>query len=182
MPSTPDPYSTVRSADGLQLDEGSQPIAMWIRRLMLSAMALVVAAGVVSGLGVHTSTASTQDNGYGLTVHYPAIARAGLDTEWQVVITHPGGFGRQLTLAVTGDYFNIFETQGFHPNPSQETRDGQNLYLTVTAPPGDTFVLDFDTYIQPSSQKGSSAAVSIVKNSSFTTPVATVHIRTRLLP
>jgi hypothetical protein len=149
---------------------------------MLTAMAFVVAAGISSLLGVHTSTVSTHSNGYDLTLHYPAVARAGLDTEWQVTVTHPGGFGKQLTLAVTGDYFNIFETQGFHPNPSQETRDGQNLYLTFTAPPGDAFVVDFDTYIQPSSQKGSTATVSLVKNSNFTTAVASVHIDTRLMP
>ena len=182
VPPTADPFSTIRSAAGDELDEGSHPIALWIRRGMLTAMALVVAAGLAGLLGVHTSSVSSRSNGYDLTLHYPAVARAGLDTEWQVTVTHPGGFGKQLTLAVSGDYFNIFETQGFHPNPSQETRDGQNLYLTFTAPPGGVFVLDFDTYIQPSSQKGSTATVSVVKNSSFTTAVASVHIETRLMP
>ena len=94
-------------------------------------------------------------------------------------MTHPGGFGKQLTLAVTGDYFDIFETQGFHPNPTDETRDGHDLYLTFTAPPGDTFVVDFDAYIQPASQQGRSATVALVKG---TTPLVWVSYRTRLLP
>jgi len=40
-------------------------------------------------------------------------------------VTHPGGLGKEVTLAISGDYLNIFETQGFHPTPSDETRDGR---------------------------------------------------------
>ena len=80
---------------------------------------------------------------------------------------------------MTGDYFNIFETQGFHPEPADETRDAHTLYLTFTAPPGDTFVVDFDAYIQPSSQRGRSARVSVMEGD---TPVVSVDIDTRLLP
>jgi len=64
------------------------------------------------------------------------MARAGLDTPWQVTVTRPGGLGKQVTLAITGDYFTIFETQGFHPEPADETRNAHTLYLTFTAPPG----------------------------------------------
>jgi hypothetical protein len=142
-------------------------------------MALAVAADLFSLLGVHTSARTTSANGYSLTVHYPSVARAGLDTPWQVTVTHPGGFGKQLTLGVTGDYFNIFEAQGFHPNPSDETRDGSTLYLTFTAPPGDTFVVDFDAYIQPASQQGRSATVSVIDGG---TAVASVNLHTRLMP
>ena len=65
------------------------------------------------------------------------------------------------------------------PNPSDETRDGRTLYLTFTAPPGDTFVVDFDAYIQPASQRGRAATVALVE---ATTPVVAVRYRTRLLP
>jgi hypothetical protein len=171
--------STVRSRTDEEIDEGSHPVALWLRRAMLTAMLLAVAADLFSLLGDHTSTKTTSNNGYSLTVHYPSVARAGLDTPWQITVRHPGGFGKQLTLGVTGDYFNIFETQGFHPNPSDETRDGTTLYLTFTAPPGDTFVVDFDAYIQPASQQGRSATVSVIKGG---TPVASVDIHTRLMP
>jgi hypothetical protein len=146
---------------------------------MLAAMALVVAADLLSLLGVRTGSVSAADHGYDLTVHYPSVARAGLDAPWQVTVTHPGGFGKQLTLGVTGDYFNIFETQGFHPNPSDETRDGTTLYLTFTAPQGDTFVVDFDAYIQPASQQGRSATVSVIDQG---TALVSVDLETRLMP
>ncbi|WP_238343101.1 hypothetical protein [Nocardioides cynanchi] len=142
-------------------------------------MSVLVAADLLSLLGVRTSTEAASAHGYSLTVHYPSVARAGLDTPWQVTVSHRGGFGKQLTLGVTGDYFNIFETQGFHPNPSDETRDGNTLYLTFTSPPGETFVVDFDAYIQPASQQGRYATVSVIDGGS---PVASVDIHTRLLP
>jgi hypothetical protein len=154
-------------------------VALWLRRAMLTAMALVVAAGLLSLLGVRTSSTSASGNGYDLTVHYPSVARAGLDTPWQVTVTRSGGFGKQVTLAVTGDYFDIFETQGFHPEPAEETRDDRTLYLTFTAPPGDTFVVDFDTYIQPSSQQGRSATVAVLNGGR---PMVSVGLDTRLMP
>jgi hypothetical protein len=177
-PPTPE-TSTIRPWTGEEIDEGSHPIAMWLRRAMLTAMALAVAADLLSLLGVHTSSVSAQRNGYDLTLRYPSVARAGLDTPWQVTVTHPGGFGKQVTLAVTGSYFNIFETQGFHPNPSDETRDGQTLYLTFTGPPGDTFVVDFDAYIQPASQQGRSATLSVIDAG---TTMVSVDYHTRLMP
>jgi hypothetical protein len=177
-PPTPE-TSTIRPRPGEEVDQGSHKVAMWLRRAMLTAMALAVAADLFSLLGVHTSSVTAQRNGYTLTLHYPSVARAGLDTPWQVTVVHPGGFGKELTLGVTGDYFNIFETQGFHPNPASETRDGTTLYLTFTAPPGNTFVVDFDAYIQPASQQGRSATVSVIDSG---TPMVAVDYRTRLMP
>ena len=161
------------------MDEGSHPVALWLRRGMLAAMALAVVADLFGLLGVHTSSQTATGHGYTLTLHYPSVARAGLDTPWQVSVVHPGGFGKQLTLAVTGSYFNIFETQGFHPQPADETRDGTTLYLTFAAPPGDTFVVDFDAYIQPASQQGRSATVSVLDHG---TPEVSLSYHTRLMP
>jgi hypothetical protein len=141
----------------------------------------VVLAALGSLLGVHTSTASTRENGWTLSLRYPHMARAGLDVQWQATVTHPGGLGKEVTLAITGDYFNIFETQGFHPQPADETRDASTLYLTFTAPPGNTFVVDFDTYVQPASQAGRAATLSVVDNATFT-PVTSVHFSTHLAP
>jgi hypothetical protein len=177
-PPTPE-SSTVWSRHGEEIDEGSHPVALWLRRAMLTAMALAVAAGLLSLLGVRTSSASAQGNGYQLTVRHPSVARAGLDTTWQVTVVRPGGFGKEITLAVTGDYFDIFETQGFHPQPADETRDRHTLYLTFTAPPGDTFVVDFDAYVQPASQQGRSATVAVLSGGRS---MASVDIDTHLFP
>jgi len=146
---------------------------------MLAFLAIGVAGALTGLLGVHTSTVTAQRAGYTMSLRYPAVARAGLDVQWQVTVHHPGGFGNELTLGVTGDYFGIFETQGFHPEPSDETRDGHTLYLTFTAPPGDTFVLYYDAYIQPASQQGKSARVALLDHG---VPAVWIDYRTRLLP
>jgi len=164
---------------GAQLEETGTAAAAWARRVTLVALALIVGAALLGLLGVHTATETSARGGYTLSLQYPQVARAGLDTAWQVTLTHPGGFGKEITLAVTGDYFDIFETQGFHPQPSDETRDAHTLYLTFTAPPGDTFVVYFDAYIQPASQQGKSARVAFLDHG---TPLVWLDFHTHLVP
>ncbi len=161
------------------IDDHGQTRALWFRRVAASALLVVVVAALVGLLGVHTDEVEAEGNGYRLTVRYPAAARAGLDTPWQVTVEHPDGFGKEITLAVTGSYFDLFETQGFHPEPSEETRDASTLYLTFAAPEADTFVVEYDAYIQPSSQRGAAARVAVVDG---TTPLVSVDLSTRLLP
>jgi hypothetical protein len=173
--------STLQLDEGVPLAEGRHAAATWVRRGALTLLALAVAAGLTSYLGVHTGTVSSAGSEWDLTLRYPQVARPGLDVAWQATVRHPGGLGNQVTLAVSGDYFNIYETQGFHPEPSEETRDGRVLYLTFTAPPGNTFVVDFDAYIQPASQAGRSATLAVVDPQTLT-PLTSVDFRTRLLP
>jgi hypothetical protein len=171
--------TTWQADESVPLAEGSHVGALWMRRCMLALLALAVLADLLGLLGVHTSTASASRGGYTLTLRYPGVARAGLDIEWQVTVRHPGGFGKEVTLGVTGDYFDIFETQGFHPQPSAETRDGHTLFLTFDAPPGDTLVVYYDAYIQPASQQGKSARVAVIDHGQ---PTVWIDYRTRLLP
>jgi len=161
------------------LVEAGHPGAAWARRVALAAVTLFVAADLVGLLGVDTRQVSAAGQGFVLSVQYPATARAGLDVTWQVQVTHPGGFGRKLTLSLTGDYFDIFETQGFHPEPDRATRAGDTLLLTFTAPPGEVFVVAYDAYIQPSSQLGRSAHVAVLRQGK---PVVGVDFTTHLVP
>jgi hypothetical protein len=154
-------------------------VPTWLSRIARSALLAVVALGAVGLLGLHTSSTAASQNGYRLTVDYPRIARAGLDTLWQATIEHDGGFAHDVTLAVSADYFAIFESQRFFPEPTDETRDGQTLLLTFARPAGDTLTIGYDAYIQPSSQRGASATVAVLDQG---LSVASVHITTTLLP
>jgi hypothetical protein len=169
------PTSTLTGIDDRQSDA-----ALWGRRGFLLALLALVIAALLGVLGVHSVTRQTDDLGWKVSLRYAETARPGLDVPWQVTVTHPGGFGKTLTLAITGSYFDIFETQGFHPNPSEETRDGQTLYLTFTPPPqGDTFVVAYDAYIQPASQVGASGTVGVMDGGQ---EVAAVPFATDLWP
>lgn len=151
----------------------------WGRRVFVTALTLFVGAGLLGLLGVRASTATVEAGGYEVEVEHASIARAGLDVPWRVKVTREGGFDKELELAVTGRYFDIFETQGFSPTPSKETRDGDIWYLTFDTPDTDTFVLSYDAYIQPSSQQGAAGSLSVVESGVL---VVTVPFRTRLLP
>ena len=161
------------------LDEESPTGALWGRRVALTLVALVVLAALVGVLGVRTSTAEAERGGWTMSVDYPAVARPGLDVRWRVHVQHPGGFGKTLTLAVSSDWWEIFETQGFFPEPDGVQRDGSTTYLDFDDPPGDTFVLDYDAYVQPSAQIGRTARVGVVVDDS---EVVGVTWKTRLVP
>lgn len=155
------------------------PVPRWGRRAGLTALLVIVVAGALGVFGVHSRTTSARGGGYQLTVTYPQTARAGLDVPWRALVHHPGGFTSSLTLAVSTDYFRMFETQGFFPNADSETNDGKFVYLTFARPDGEDFVLDYDAYIQPSSQLGKSATVQLIVHGRT---VATATLHTWLVP
>jgi hypothetical protein len=163
---------------GVPEEERGNP-GTWARRVFIVVLCLVVLAGSLGLLGGHTSTATVSRGGYRMTLQYPRIERAGIDTLWELKVVHAGGFPGPLTVSVTGSYFDLFETQGFYPTPSATTRDGTNVYMTFTKPPGNTFVVMFDAYIQPYSVFGKKATVSVMRNG---IPVASIHYHTWLVP
>jgi len=170
------PASTI---EGFETRE-QRRAALWGRRVVVSLIALLVLAGATGWLGVRTTTEVARQGGYTLALEHASTARSGLDVPWRVTVDRSGGFGKTLTLAVTGDYFDIYETQGFSPEPSAETRDGSRLYLTFDTPPGETFMVSYDAYIQPSSQLGRSGTLSVVDPDGQ--PLVSLDFSTHLLP
>jgi hypothetical protein len=178
-PSAP-PGSDARARSTLaNLGERTPTSALWGRRGFLLLLTLVVVADLFGLLGVHTAARTASGGGYQLTLYYPAVGRAGLDVRWHAEVRRPGGFGKQLELAVTADYYDIFESQGLWPQPSSMTRDGRLVYLTFDPPKGDTFMLDFDTYVQPASQVGRTARIAVYENGDERVGL---DFTTRLLP
>jgi len=139
------------------------PAPAWGRRVVVAVLALIVIAGALGVFGVHSRTVRTTANGYTLTVTYPQTARAGLDVPWRVHVHHPGGFPAQIVIAVSTDYFRMFETQGFFPDADSVSNDGRFVYFTFDTVPGSSdFSVDYDAYIQPAAQIGKSAIVKLV--------------------
>lgn len=149
------------------------------RRAATALLTAFVVLGATGALGVHSRTTTAVEDGTSLEVTYARIARAGHDVPWRVRVDRAGGFGPTLTLAVTAEYFTMFESQGLDPEPSEETRDGDWLYLTFDAPDGTTFVVDFDAYVQPASQRGRTGTVAVLQDGTL---VAPAEFRTTLLP
>ena len=163
------------------VDDGPVGRAVWGRRVFLAALFLFVVAGLAGFLGVRTSSSTATEGDYELTLEYAGIARAGLDVPWQVTVTREGGFDKELILAVTGDYFDIFETQGFTPDPSASDQGCATRSTSrSTHREGDVFTVAYDAYIQPSSQRGKDGSVSVLGPDGQ--PMATVDFDTWLWP
>jgi len=183
MPSALGGYLTSMNDDSTirrLLDGRTALRPVWHRRLGVAALALIVLAGATGFLGVHSRTVSASADGYTLTVTYAGIARPGLDVPLKIVLTSDKELVHDIEIAVSSGYFDIFETQGFHPDPSGTASDGHYLYFTFDPPPsGKEFVVDYDAYIQPASQRGSDARISFMSDDK---PVVTVDISTFLFP
>jgi hypothetical protein len=164
---------------GLETRDQSRA-AVWAKRGFLTLLLAFVLAGLAGLLGVRTTTASDESGtGWELHLRHAEVARAGLDVPWEVTVHHDGGFGKEIVLAVTGAYLDIYETQGFTPEPTESTRDADTLLLTFAAPPGDTFVLAYDAYIQPAAQQGADGTVAVLDDG---VRVASVDFSTTVLP
>lgn len=166
---------TIEGIESREEDRAS----LWRRRVVLIILTAFVAAGGSGLLGVYPRTVEARGDGYDLSLRYAAVARPGLDVPFEVEVRRPGGFGRSLTLAITGAYFDAFETQGFHPEPSASTRDVDTLYLEFDPPDGEVFVVSYDAYIQPTIGRSQSSKVALLVDGSA---VAEVDFRTRLIP
>jgi hypothetical protein len=140
---------------------------------------VVVALGAVGLFGVRSATATVSANGYTITVTYPRVARAGLDVPFRVHIFHPGGFSAGVGVAISSDYFEMYETQGFFPEPDSERNNGRFVTLNFAKPVGSDFQVEYDTYVQPAAQIGKSATIRIEVGGQV---VAHTSISTWLLP
>jgi hypothetical protein len=162
------------------LADTSQPWSLWLRRTTLVGLAVFVLASVFTLFGVHTGVAAAEGGGYRLTVEHPRLARAGLDVVWEVTVQRASPLDRELELAVSASYFDLFETQAFHPEPTESSRDADTLYLTFATTPGsDTFVVAYDAYIQPAAQRGRDGQVAVVVDGA---PVVSADFSTSLMP
>jgi hypothetical protein len=154
-------------------------VGAWSRRFFMSALAVLLVLGLLGWLGVRSATTSASQLGWSVQLTYASVARAGLDVPWQARVRHVGGFDSTVTLALSGDYLEIYETQAFHPSPSAEWRDGSTLYLQFDAPSSDEMVVTYDAYIQPAAQVGRTGSLAVLQDGRR---VATCHFTTHLLP
>jgi hypothetical protein len=154
--------------------------ARWARRAGIAVLLVIVLLGAIGFFGVRSRTTTTTSHGYTMSVTYPQAARAGLDVPWRVRVHRDGGLPNQLTLAVSTDYFRMFETQGFYPNADSSSNDGTFVYFIFDTHAGsEDFVVDYDAYIQPAAQLGKSATVELLVGKRV---VAKATLRTWLVP
>jgi hypothetical protein len=157
--------------------------ARLLRRLFLGAMALFLAAGLLGVLGVRTVEAHASGGGYELHVRYARVARPGLAAPWSLRIVKTGGFSDGETVRVRLDpaYFDLFDENGFDPDPVASTSDGEFLVQEFETPAeGSVLELSFDARIEPGAQSGGSGRAAVLDDGGEV--LAEVRYHTTVLP
>jgi hypothetical protein len=149
------------------------------RRLFMTLLVAFLAYGMVGGLGVRTRTTRAQGGEYELTVTYGQVSRPGLATPWSFEVHHPGGFQEPVTVSTTTKYLDMFDENGFDPEPSKATANPEVLIWEFEPPDGDTLAVSLDGRIEPGAQWGREGETSVLVEGE---PVVTARYKTWVMP
>lgn len=153
--------------------------ARTLRRVFMTLLFGVLALGLAGWLGVRSATATASGGGYELTVTYGQVSRPGLATPWSLEIRHPGGFDGPVTVSTSTGYLDMFDENGFDPQPSKSTATPDTVVWEFDPPEGDTLGVSFDGRIEPGAQWGRSGESSVLVDGK---PVVTAKYKTWVLP
>jgi hypothetical protein len=149
------------------------------RRIFMTLLLVFLAVGLTGRLGVHSRTMTVQGGGYELTVTYAETSRAGLATPWSLEIRHPGGFDGPVTVSASSKYMDLFDENGFDPQPSRSTATADAVIWEFDPPDGDTLGVSLDGRIEPGAQWGRAGETSVLVDGK---PVVTARYKTWVLP
>jgi hypothetical protein len=149
------------------------------RRIFLTLLFALLALGLSGMLGVKSRTTTAQGGGYELKLTYGQVSRPGLATPWSLEIRHPGGFDGPVTVASSNAYLDMFDENGFDPQPSKVTQTPDEIIWEFEPPPGDTLGVSFDARVNPGVQWGRSGTTSVLVDGQ---PAVTARYKTWVLP
>ena len=150
------------------------------RRVGLALLTLFVLAGAAGLFGTKTGHKSAAAGGYLVTVTYPQVSRPGHAVRYEVEVKRAGGFDGPIHMRLSSAYFDLFDENGFDPDPDSNTTTGAYDLYEFSPPPGDTFVVSSDTRVEPARQRGESGEASVLDDGGR--PIVTVRYRTRIFP
>jgi hypothetical protein len=153
--------------------------ARFVRRCFLVILVAFIVLGVTGFFGVRTRTAQGSGGGYTVEVEYPQVTRPGLDSPWTATVRRPGGFAGPVTIAVTSEYFDMFDENGLDPDPAKASQDGEFTIWTFEPPSGDTLTVAFDALLSPAQQWGRGGVVQVREGD---VPVVEVPFHTWVSP
>lgn len=171
--------------DGRQSTD-PQPLSMstiiyvaWLRRAATLLLAVIVVAGAASVFGVSESTVAASGSGYALSAEYADVSRPGLETPWKIRVERRGGFDGPLTLRTTAAYLELFDLNGYSPEPDATRRDDEYLIMEFARPVGEEFVFSLDARLSPATQTSQAASTALIDEGRV---VAEVSYMTKVMP
>jgi hypothetical protein len=153
--------------------------ARMVRRAFMVLLFAFLAVGLTGRLGVHSRKATARGGGYELTVTYGQVSRAGLATPWSLEIRHPGGFDGPIIVATNSRYLDLFDENGFDPQPSKATATADEMIWEFDPPDGDTIAISLDARVEPGVHWGRTGETSVLVDGK---PAATVKYKTWVMP
>ncbi len=150
-----------------------------VRRLFMILLFGVLVLGLTGTLGVRTGTVTARGGDYELTVTYARVARPGLAAPWSLEIRHPGGFDGPVTVSTDTKYLDMFDENGFDPQPSTSTANADTVFWEFEPPDGDTLSVSLDARLEPGVHWGKTGETSVLVDGE---PVVTARYKTWVLP
>jgi hypothetical protein len=149
------------------------------RRAFMAAVFAVVALALTGMLGVRSRVTTVYGGGYELTVTYAQVSRPGLATPWSMEIRHAGGFDGPITVSTKTSYLDLFDENGFDPEPSTSTATPDAVIWEFEPPDGDTLGVSLDARVEPGAQWGRAGETSVLVDGK---PVVTARYKTWVMP
>ncbi len=123
------------------------------RRVFAVVLTVFLLLGTLNVFGVRTTEASAAAGADELTVRYASVTRPGLASPWSVELRRAGGFVEDtVTVSAESAYFDIYDENGFEPEPLESRAEGDRIVWTFRAPAGDTLSIALDARIEPAVQ------------------------------
>jgi hypothetical protein len=149
------------------------------RRAFMAVVVAFVALGLSGLLGVRSRVTTVAGGGFELTVTYAQVSRPGLATPWSMEIRHAGGFDGPITVSTKTSYLDLFDENGFDPEPSTSTATADAVIWEFEPPDGDTLGISLDARVEPGTQWGRAGETSVLVDGK---PVVTAKYKTWVMP
>lgn len=136
----------------------------WLRHSTILFVVSVVVLGALGILGVKTSTAADDGNGYRVTVSYAAVTRGGLATPLSIEVGTEDGSALPeiVTIRISSGYLALFDDNGMEPTPINSFNTGDSTFWDFEVPPGEsTLEVVLDARLEPAVQWGEAATAEL---------------------
>ena len=146
-------------------------------------VAVVVAEAIASfpAFGLDAHTKQSEASGTQLSVHYATATRGQLATPFTVTVEGQAT-ADDVVLSVSSSYLEVFKSTNISPEPSSETSNDTDVFMTFDPPPtGQALVVQWELEPIPVGWFTSKGAdISVLDPSGQ--PIVTVHVRTDVRP
>ena len=118
--------------------------------------------GWTSAYGVSSAVVEVSSAGRTLRVRYPEVTRPALASPFDITVVDPDGFDEPVRLRLNRDFFQLWDENGWYPEPSSERSQGEWIEIEFDPPSGDELRVSFDARIEPAVQSGRAGEVALM--------------------